>query len=56
VKALGENTFEVQVSDSKTKVFNVRDLALYGGEEMPIYRSRQILIWIRSQQIQWFFP
>ena len=40
VKALGENTFEVQVSDSKTKVFNVRDLALYGGEEMPIFRSR----------------
>jgi hypothetical protein len=37
---LGDNTFEVQVSDSKTKVFNVRDLALYKGEEMPIYRER----------------
>ena len=40
VRVLGDNTFEVQVSDSKTKVFNVRDLALYKGEEMPIYRER----------------
>lgn len=40
VKALGENTFEVQTSDTKTKVFNVRDLSLYGGEDPPIYRSR----------------
>jgi transposase InsO family protein len=39
-KRLGENTYEVQVSPTNTKVFNVEHLALYKGEDPPIYRPR----------------
>jgi hypothetical protein len=40
VKSIGENTFEVQTSETKTKIFNVRDLVRYEGTELPKYRDR----------------
>lgn len=40
VRSIGENTFEVQTSETKTKIFNVRDLVRYEGAEPPVYRER----------------
>jgi transposase InsO family protein len=40
VKKLNANTFEVEVAEGKRQTFNVEHLAVYSGEDPPIYRER----------------
>ena len=40
VKVVNMNTFEVQVSEDETRVFNAEHLSLYKGEGLPVYRLK----------------